>query len=161
MIGRTVSHYTIVEEVGRGGMGVVYKAQDTTLDRMVALKFLPVEFSGSSDERQRFLQEAKAASALDHANICTVYEVGETDDGRMFIAMAYYEGETLKETIRNGPLPVQDAVRLGVQLSRALARLTSARLSIVTSSPPISWSPTTERRRSSTSGWQNSVGRPC
>ena len=122
MIGRTVSHYKIIEEVGRGGMGVVYKALDTTLDRTVALKFLPAEFSGSTDEKQRFLQEAKAASALDHANICTVYEVGETDDGQMFIAMGYYEGETLKETIRKGQLPLQDAIRLGVQIARALAK---------------------------------------
>ena len=122
MIGRTISHYKVLEEVGRGGMGVVYKVQDTTLDRTVALKFLPAEFSGSSDEKQRFLQEAKAASALDHPNICTVYEVGETDDGQMFIAMGYYEGETLKETIRRGPLPVQDAIRLGVQIARALVK---------------------------------------
>ena len=122
MIGRTVSHYKIIEEVGRGGMGVVYKALDTTLDRTVALKFLPAEFSGSTEEKQRFLQEAKAASALDHANICTVYEVGETDDGQMFIAMGFYEGETLKETIRKGQLPLQDAIRLGIQIARALAK---------------------------------------
>jgi tetratricopeptide (TPR) repeat protein/predicted Ser/Thr protein kinase len=122
MIGRMISHYEVLEEVGRGGMGVVYKAQDTTLDRTVALKFLPAEFAGSTEEKQRFLQEAKAASALDHTNICTVYEVGETDDGQMFIAMGYYEGETLKEKIRKGPLPVQDVIRLGVQISRALAK---------------------------------------
>ena len=102
MIGKTVSHYKIIEELGRGGMGVVYKAEDTKLKRTVALKFLPPEFTRDKEAKKRFIHEAQAASALDHPNICTVYEIGETDDGQMFIALALYEGETLKEKVERG-----------------------------------------------------------
>jgi serine/threonine protein kinase len=90
MIGRTISHYKIIEKIGGGGMGIVYKAQDLKLDRYVALKFLPPHLTTSEDEKQRFIHEAKAASALDHNSICTIHEIGETEDGQLFISMACY-----------------------------------------------------------------------
>lgn len=120
MIGRAVAHYEIVEEIGGGGMGVVYKARDTRLDRLVALKFLPGEWSRDSVARERFAQEARAASAIEHPNICTVYDVGESDEGRMFIAMAYCPGQSLKQRISNGPLPVDQALHLACQAAEAL-----------------------------------------
>lgn len=95
--GRIISHYEVLEKLGCGGMGVVYKARDIKLNRFVALKFLSHEMSADEEYKRRFIHEAKAASALDHNNICTVYEVDETDDNRLFIAMAYYQGETLKK----------------------------------------------------------------
>ena len=110
MIGKTVSHYKILEKLGGGGMGIVYKAQDLKLDRFVALKFLPPYLSTSEEEKQRFIHEAKAASTLDHSNICTIFEIGETKEGKLFIAMAYYDGETLKEKISKGPLPLKEVV---------------------------------------------------
>ncbi len=96
MIGKTISHYKILEKLGEGGMGVVYKAEDLKLERFVALKFLPPHMSQADEEKQRFIHEAKAASALDHPNICTIHEIDETEDGQMFIAMACYEGEDVK-----------------------------------------------------------------
>ncbi len=120
MIGTTVSHYSIIEKLGEGGMGVVYKATDTQLDRPVALKFLPSQLTATEDDRTRFIREAKAASSLDHPNICTVYEAGQTDDGRMFMAMAYYEGSSLKRVIEKGKMPVDEALNIAIQIAEAL-----------------------------------------
>ncbi|MFB3131410.1 MAG: serine/threonine-protein kinase, partial [Rhodothermales bacterium] len=121
LIGREVAHYRVTEHLGGGGMGVVYKAEDTRLQRTVALKFLPPFLKDDAQARRRFLQEARAASALDHPNICTVYEIKETEEGRLFIAMAYYEGETLKKKIARGPLPLDTALDLTLQTARGLA----------------------------------------
>ncbi len=94
LLGQRVSHYQILEKLGGGGMGVVYKAHDTKLDRLVALKFLPPHLSLDAEAKARFIHEAKAASSLDHSNIGYIHEIGETDDGHLFIAMAFYAGET-------------------------------------------------------------------
>jgi len=121
MIGKTVSHYEIIEEIGGGGMGVVYKARDTKLDRFVALKFLSPHLVQTPDEKTRFTREAKAASSLDHPNICNIHEIDETEDGRMFIAMGYYEGESLADRIKRGPLPIDEAVSIAAQIAQGLA----------------------------------------
>jgi len=121
MIGETISHYRIVERLGAGGMGVVYRAEDVRLRRAVALKFLPLEATQDRDARDRLVAEAQTASALDHPNICTIYEIDETPDGRMFLAMSYYEGETLKERIARGPLPIDEALDAAMQVTRAVA----------------------------------------
>jgi eukaryotic-like serine/threonine-protein kinase len=120
-IGRQVSHYDVIERIGGGGMGVVYKARDVRLGRTVALKFLPPRNAESPTARAQLLAEAQAASALDHPNIGVVYEIGETETHRSFIAMAWYESETLKERLRSGPLPVHDAVATAAQICGALA----------------------------------------
>jgi non-specific serine/threonine protein kinase len=120
MLGKTVSHYTILEQMGSGGMGVVYRAEDQKLKRTVALKFLPPDLTRDSEARERFVHEAQAASALDHPNICTIYEIDQTDDEQMFIAMTAYKGETLKEKLDRGPLKLQDAVDLSIQLAQGL-----------------------------------------
>lgn len=122
MIGRTVSHYKIVSKLGEGGMGVVYSAEDARLDRTVALKFLPPNLATQKAARKRFIHEAKAASSLDHPNICTVHDIGETDEGRMFIAMPYYEGETLEERIARGGVTTAEAVDIAMQISAGLAK---------------------------------------
>ncbi len=120
--GTHVAHYEVIEKLGGGGMGVVYKARDTRLKRTVALKFLPLEWSHHTEARQRFENEAQAASALDHPNICTIHDIDETDDGHLFIAMAYYEGETLKRKIKQGPLPLEEALQYAVQMARGLEK---------------------------------------
>jgi serine/threonine protein kinase len=122
MIGKEISHYRILERLGGGGMGVVYKAQDLKLDRPVALKFLPPELTRDPDAKQRFVHEAKAASALDHANICNIHEIDETEDGQSFIVMAYYGGETLKAKIERGPLSLDGALDIAQQVAAGLAR---------------------------------------
>ncbi|MFQ5605610.1 MAG: serine/threonine-protein kinase, partial [bacterium] len=120
MIGETISHYRILEKLGAGGMGVVYKAQDTKLGRFVALKFLPPHLSQDEENKKRFIHEAKAASALNHPNIATIYEIDETD-GQMFIAMEYIEGKSLQDAIRRGevtsPLPIDDALNYATQIA--------------------------------------------
>ena len=119
MIGSTISHYEITEKLGEGGMGVVYKAQDTSLDRPVALKFLAAHLVADEDVRKRFEREAKAAAALNHPNICTVHEIAE-DNGRTFIAMAFLEGEALDKKIEAGPLTLRDALAIGTQTAHGL-----------------------------------------
>jgi eukaryotic-like serine/threonine-protein kinase len=122
LIGRTISHYHIKERLGGGGMGVVYKAQDTRLNRLVALKFLPPELTRDADARERFVHEARAASALDHPNICAVHDIDETPEGESFICMAYCEGETLKRKMQGGRLPLADAIGYAEQVCEGLAR---------------------------------------
>jgi tetratricopeptide (TPR) repeat protein/predicted Ser/Thr protein kinase len=116
-----VGRYRVERPIGRGGMGVVYLARDPALERAVALKLLPPEVAGDPAAGARLLREARAASALDHPNIATVYEVGETPDRRPFIAMAYYEGETLRERIARGPVPAREAVHIAAQVADGLA----------------------------------------
>jgi len=120
MIGQTISHYKILEKLGEGGMGIVYKAQDLRLDRFVALKFLSSSLAEDGAHQQRFIQEAKAASALDHPNICTVYEIDQIENGQIFIAMAYYRGETLKKEIERKPLSLDRAYDIAIQLASGL-----------------------------------------
>lgn len=119
--GARVEQYRILRELGRGGMGVVYEAEDTRLGRRVALKFLPPWLRGDPSATERFVEEARAASATDHPNIATLYEIGETEDGRLFLAMPRYEGETLRARLDRGPLGVDEAVAIGRQVAAALA----------------------------------------
>jgi serine/threonine protein kinase len=121
MIDETISHYKISEKLGWGGMGVVYKAQDLKLDRFVALKFLPAKLSLDEEAKEMFIQEAKAASSLQHHNICTIHEINNTIDGKLFISMDYYEGETLYEKIKLGRLNINESINIIVQILDGLS----------------------------------------
>jgi serine/threonine-protein kinase len=121
MVNRNVKHYKITEKLGEGGMGVVYRAHDTKLDRTVALKFLPPELSASEDSNKRFLNEAKAASALHHNNTCTIFEIDETEEGQLYIVMPAYDGKPLDAVIQEeGPLPVERALDIAIQIGEGL-----------------------------------------
>src|SRR5688572_13620731 len=126
LIDSVVAQYQVLSRLGGGAMGVVYKARDLKLGRLVALKFLPPEWSHDEHAKQRFVREAQAASSTDHANICTVHDIQTTDDGRLFIVMAFYDGQTLKQRIAEGPLPLAEALGVATQVADGLARAHAA-----------------------------------
>jgi len=120
LIGKTLSHYKILDKLGEGGMGVIYRAEDLKLERTVALKVLTESFTQDQESKRRFIREAQSASSLQHNNICTIHEIDETDDGQLFIAMDYYEGETLKQRLRRGTLEVPEIINIARQIADGL-----------------------------------------
>jgi serine/threonine protein kinase len=137
VIGKTVSHYRILEKIGAGGMGEVYKAEDLKLKRIVALKFLPSEFTRDDEAKERFIREAQAASSLQHANICTIHDIDKAEDGRLFICMDCYEGETLKDKIKDQSLSgsgmktglkINEIAGLAIQIAQGLIKAHDKRI---------------------------------
>ncbi len=128
MIGNTVGHYRITARLGAGGMGEVFLAEDARLDRKAAIKFLPADLAGDPERRQRFLTEAKAASALNHPHVCVVYDVGETEDGLPFIAMEFVEGQSLSALVQHGRLEISRVVQIAIQVADALDAAHSRRI---------------------------------
>ncbi|MFN2275195.1 MAG: serine/threonine protein kinase, partial [Anaerolineales bacterium] len=122
MLGQTVSHYKILEKVAEGGMGIVYKAEDVRLKRIAALKVLPTSYAQEEELKQRFIAEAQNASSLQHINICTIYEIDETPDGQLFIAMEYYEGESLKSRMSRGIIGFEDIKDITLQIAEGLRK---------------------------------------
>ncbi|MBN1352595.1 protein kinase [candidate division KSB1 bacterium] len=122
MKNKIISHYKIIEKIDEGGMGIVYKAEDLKLKRIVALKFLPPGLTQDCEAEKRFIREARAASALDHPNICTIHQIGETEDGQVFIVMPCYQGETLAERIEKKPIEIDEAIDITIQIAKGLAK---------------------------------------
>lgn len=121
MIGKRLAHYEILDKIGQGGMGEIWEARDPKLDRVVAIKVIPKHLSADPDARHRFIHEARAASSLEHANICTIHAIEETAEGETFIVMPRYQGQSLAEKVAEGPLPLIESLRIAEDLAGALA----------------------------------------